>query len=126
MSVSHPVLFELFGGLSVGLTMNFVGGKVGFAHRGLNFLFFVADPAKPLDGNLRATIVRIASAKTSVTSCTWGGGGNLQCFCKMQALALTGQKRPSVEDMSQLFEKLKVSLGGVSVSDGSLNLPLKI
>ena len=44
----------------------------------------------------------------------------------MQMLSLAGEKRPSVEDMSQLFEKLKVSRGGVSVSDGSLNLPLKI
>jgi len=63
VSISHPVLFQLFGGLSMSVTMNFVGGKVGFAHGGLDFLFFVADPAQPLDGNLRATLVRIASAK---------------------------------------------------------------
>jgi len=131
VSISHPMIFEFLGGLSIGLTMNFVGGKVGFAHRGLDLLFFVADPAQPLDGNLRASLVRIASAKIrgefdrhrpSVFSCMWGGG-NLQCFCKMQRLSLAGKKRPSVEDMSQLFEQLKVSRGGVHLSDGSLNLP---
>ena len=131
VSISHPMIFEFFGGLSIGLTMNFVGGKVGFANRGLDLLFFVADPAQPLDGNLRASLVRIPSAMTrgefdrhrpSVFSCMWGGG-NLQCFCKMQRLSLAGKKRPSVEDMSQLFEQLKVSRGGVHLSDGSLNLP---
>ena len=132
VSISHPVLFEIFGGLSLSVTMNFVGGKVGFAHGGLDFFFFIADPAQPLDGNLRASLVRIASAKTRgefdlhrpfVSSCTWGGG-NFQAYCKMLSMDIAGTKRSSVEDMSKLFEKLKVSPGGGHLSDGSASICL--
>jgi len=35
-----------------------VVGKIAFSHGGLDFLYFVADPAQPLDGFLRATWVR--------------------------------------------------------------------
>ena len=132
LMISHIMLFELFGGLSTGVTVNCVGGKVGFAHGGLDFLFFVADPAQPLDGNLRATLVRIASAKTRgefdrhrpfVASMTWGSG-NFQCFCKNLTLDITGKKCSSVEDISQRFETLKLSLGGGHLSDGSFAICL--
>ena len=130
VSISGLVLFTLLGGLSTSVHMNFVGGKVGFSHGGLDFLFFVADPTQPLDGNLRATLVRIASTTTAgefdrhsplVVSCTWGGG-NFLIFCKMLALHTAGKKMPSVEDMSQLFEKLKISPGGGHLSNGTSSI----
>jgi len=86
--ISGLVLFKLFGGLSFSASNDFGGGKVGFSHGGLQFLFFVADPAEPFDGNLRAQLVRIASAKTRgefdvhcpfVIACSWGRG-NFQIF----------------------------------------------
>ena len=64
VSLCDVVRCQLFGGLSSSLMMNFVAGKVGFFHGGLDFLYFIADPEQPLDRNLRATLVRIASAKT--------------------------------------------------------------
>jgi hypothetical protein len=94
VSISFRVLFTLFGSLSTSVSMDYVGGKVGFSHGGLDAFYFVADPAKPLDGNLRATVIRITSMKTGgaydvhrsfVASCTWGGG-NFQIFCKKLSL----------------------------------------
>jgi hypothetical protein len=94
VSISVLGLFKLFGGLSSSVSMDYVVGKVGFSHGGLDFLFFVADPAQPLERNLRATMVRIPSTKTKgefdvhrpfVFACTWGGG-NFHIFCKMVAL----------------------------------------
>ena len=130
VSMSSLVLFTLPGGLSTSVSNYAVAGKVGFSHGGLDFTYFVADPAQPLDGNLRATLVRIASTTTAgdfdrhrplVVSCTWGGGHFL-FFCKMLALRTTGKKMPSVEDMSQLFEKPSVSPGGGHLSDGTASI----
>ena len=127
---SVDVIFTLFGGLSTSVSNDLVGGKVGFSHGGLDFLFFVADPAQPLDGNLRATFVRIASTTTAeeldrhhplVVNFAWGNG-NLSIFCKMLALDTAGKKMPSVEDMSRLFGKLKVSAGGGHLSDGTSSI----
>jgi hypothetical protein len=56
-----------------------------------------------------------------VASCKWGGG-NFQFFCKMLALDTAGKKVSSVEDVSQLLEKLKVSPGGGLLSDGSVTI----
>ena len=81
LAVSVLGLYKLFGGLSTSVSLNFVGGKVGFSHGGLDFLYLVANPAQPLDSNLRGTLVRIASAKTPgefnvhspfVLAFTWG------------------------------------------------------
>jgi len=77
---------------------------------------------------LRATFVRIASDKTAgffnlhipfVLSCKWGGG-NYQTICKRLSVDSIGQKvlkMSSEEDVSPLFEKLKVSPGGGLLSD---------
>jgi len=129
VTISHRAFFTLFGGLSTSLSVEFVGGKVGFSHGGLEFLYFVADPEQPLDGNLRATIVRISAAKTAgefdvnrplVFSCKWGHGDFTFC-CKMLSLDTVGTKMAPVEDVSQLLEKLRVSPGGGHLSDGSLS-----
>ena len=84
-------------------------------------MYFIADPAKPLDGNLRATFVRIASAKTPgeclVFSCFWGAE-TFRVACTMMRFELVGTKIPASaeEDVSQLLEKLKVSTGGGGMS----------
>ena len=100
VSISALALFTLLGGLNTSVAMDFVGGKVGFSHGGLDALYFVADPAQPLDGVLRATLVRIASTKTPgefdvhrpfVLSCAWGRG-NFELFCKSLALDTVGKK----------------------------------
>ena len=93
-------------------------------------MYFVADPAQPLDGNLRATFVRIASAKTNgefdvhrpwISPHTWGGG-SFRFECMKLSLDAAGTKMPSEEDVSQLFEKLKISPGGGHLSDGSATI----
>ena len=108
-------------------------------------MYFVADPAQPLDGNLRATTIRIPSSKTAgefdasrpfIASCTWGGG-NFHIVCKMVSLDSVGvgkqhssvedmsqilKQHSSVEDMSQIFEKLKVSPGAGLLSDGPFSI----
>jgi hypothetical protein len=130
VSTSFIVLFKLLGGLSSSVKIDLVGGKVGFSHGGMMFLYFVADPAQPLDGNLRATWVRVASAKTGggfdvhrpfVASFTWGGG-NYRVVCPKLSLDQVAQKVSSVEDVSQLLEKLKISPGGGHLSDGSASI----
>jgi len=98
VSISGLSFFKLFGGLSTSISMDLVGGKVGFSHGGLDALYFVADPAQPLDGNLRATWVRIPAAKTAgefdvqrplVASSTWGTG-NFQFYCKLLSIDTSG------------------------------------
>ena len=130
MSISALGLVGLFGGLSTSIEVNFVAGTVGFSHGGLDFLHFVADPEQPLDGNLRATVVRIASAKTAggfdvhhplVLSWTWGRE-NVQIFCKMLSIASCGKKMPLKEDVTPLLENLRVSPGGGVLSDGSATI----
>ena len=130
VSLSHLGLYTLFGGFSTSLSIDFVAGKVGFSHGGLEFLFFVADPAQPLDGNLRSTFVRIPAAKTAgvfdvqrpfVVSGLWGGGV-FQAYCKMLSVDLVGKKMPPEEDVSQLLEKLRVSPGAGLASDGSASI----
>ena len=133
VSLSHIALFKLLGGLSSSVTMDVVVGKVGFSHGGLDVWYFVADPEQTLSGNLRATFVRIAAAKTKgefdvqfpfVFSCTWGGG-NSQILCKRISVNVVGKKEASFigeEDVSQLLEKLKISPGGGHLSDGSATI----
>ena len=130
MSISALGLFCLFGGLSTSVGVNFVAGKVGFSHGGLDFLHLVAGPEQPLDSNLRATVVRIASAKTAgefdvhhplVLFWTWGPE-NVQIFCKMLSIASCGKKLPSEKDVSPLLENLRVSPGGGVLSDGSATI----
>jgi len=130
VSISHAGLFKLLGGLSGSITMDFVAGKVGFSHGGLDFLFFVADPEQPLDGYLRATLVRIASAKTRgefdvqhpfVHSCSWGGG-NFRIVCMRLSVDMLGKKVHEEEDVSKLLEKLKISPGGGHLSDESATI----
>jgi hypothetical protein len=130
VSASSTVFIRLTGGLCTSISMGSVAGKVAFSHRGLDFLYFVVDPEQPLDSNLRATRVRIASAKTAgeydvhrafVASCVWGGG-NFHYFCKKQTLDSSGKKMPSEVDVSQLVEKLKKSPGAGLFSDGSATI----
>jgi len=132
VSISIISLFTLFGGLSTCLEMSFVGGRAGFSHGGLDLVYFVADPATPLDRNLRATLVRIPAAKTRgdvlrplVVACTWGGG-NVRYLCKSFAdsagTTKPGAKGSSEEDVSQLLEKLKVSPGAGLISDGAVTI----
>jgi len=120
VSISVLARCTLFGGISTSVFNDFVGGKVAFSHGGLELMYFVADPAQPLD--LRATFIRIASAKTGgefdrqvplVISHTWGGG-NFHFLCKMLCVDSRGEKITSEEDVSQLLEKLKISPGGGS------------
>jgi hypothetical protein len=110
--------------------MEFIGGKVGFSHGGMDVLYFVADPAQPLDGNLRAALIRIAATKTRgefvvqdrfVTTGTWGAG-SFRFFCKKLGIDSLGKKMPSEDDVSQLFERLKVSPGAGHLSDGSATI----
>jgi len=99
VSIAFNGLITLFGGLSTKVSMDFVGGKVGFSHGGMDILYFVADPEQPLLSDLRATIVRISSTKTGgefdvarvfVVACTWGGG-NFQIFCKRLSIDKFGK-----------------------------------
>jgi hypothetical protein len=59
VSISFITLFALFGGLSTGIELDYVGGKAGFSHGGLDLLYFVADPlstatcARRLSGSLQ-------------------------------------------------------------------------
>ena len=89
VSACFIALFQLFGGLSTSFSMDLVGGKFGFFHGGLGYVYFVADPAQPLDRNLRATWVGIPPAKNKrgfrcapffVVACTWGNKV-FQAFC---------------------------------------------
>jgi hypothetical protein len=93
-------------------------------------MYFLADPAQPLDGNLRATMVRIASAKTAgefdrhrpfVMSLTWSCG-SFQVYCKMLSMNQMGKKLPLEEDVSQLLEKMRISPGAGLLSDGSASI----
>ena len=124
------MFYKLFGGLSTSVGIDFVGGQIGFSQGGLEFLYFVADPEQPLDGTLRATMVRIASAKTGggfdvhhplVFFFMWGGG-KFYTVCKMLSVERLGTKMPSAEDVSQLLEKLKLSPGVGLTSDGSATI----
>ena len=128
LSISSIALFELLGGLSTSVSMDFVGGKVGLNLGGLDLLYFVTDPEQPLDRNLRATLFRIPSTNTAgefdvhrpfVVSFTWGSGG-YQISCKSASVELSGTKMPSEEEMSQCFEKLKLSPGVGLISDGTV------
>jgi len=124
--VRHLGLFTFLGGWSCTILHDFVGGNVAFSQGGLDFLFFVADPEQPLDNNLRATRVRVAEAKTRgafdvhhpfVMSCMWGSG-IFRLSCKAIPIQMVGKVKESEENVSQLFEKLKVSPGGGHISDG--------
>jgi hypothetical protein len=131
VSLCDVLRFQLLGGLSSSLMMNFVAGKVGFSHGGLDFLYFIADPEQPLDRILRATLVRIASAKTRgdfdvhrpfvghVVSGTWDGV-DFHAVCMKLPLDIVGKKVSSEKDVSELFEKLKISPGGGHLRDGSV------
>jgi hypothetical protein len=132
VSISSTDFFQLFGSWSTSLSMDFVVGKFAFSHGGLAALYFVADPAQPLDGNLHVTWIRIPSAKTGgkfdvqqpfVVSSSWGCE-NCYLFCTKMAIDMRGKKMPAEEDVSQLFETLKVSPGGVISSDGTVTLCL--
>ena len=132
VSITGSLLLLLIGGVSTSVSLDLVAGRALFSQGGLDVLYFVADPTQPLDGNLRTSWVRIASAKTAgefevhrplVIAYTWGGG-RFHLFCKKLADDAWGTKmRPSVdEDVSQLFEQLKVSPGGGGLSDGNAKL----
>jgi hypothetical protein len=93
-------------------------------------VYFLADPTQPLDGNLRAVCVRIASAKTAgefdrhrpfVMSLTWSCG-SFQMYCKMLSLDQLGRKLPSEGDVSQLLEKMRIAPGVELLSDGSASI----
>jgi hypothetical protein len=127
VTISSRLLLRIVGGLSTSLSMDIGGGELGFSHGGLDFLYFVADPAQPLDGNVRATTIRIGPDKTAgeydvtrpfVFSCTWGFD-NYQGCCKMLSFEALGKKVPSEKDVSQLLEELKLSPGGGHLSDGN-------
>jgi len=128
VAVSLNVFLKLFGGLSTSISMDYVAGKVGFSHGGLDVLLFVADPEQPLDGYLRATLVRVAAAKVRgaidvdrpfVFSLEWGAGA-YHMVGRIIGFDSLGKKRPPVveDDVHQLFEKLKVSPGVGVFSDG--------
>jgi hypothetical protein len=128
VSIATVAQFKIFGGFSTSVSMHFLSAKVSFSHGGLDVLYFFADPAQPLDGNLRATQIRVASAKTAgefdvqrpfVCTYTWGGG-NFHVCCKMVALDTVGKR--VLEGVSQLLEKLTVSPGGGLLSDGSVTI----
>ena len=134
VSISSIGLFKLFGGLSTSISQDLGGGKVGFSHGGLDILCFVADPEQPLDRILRATFVRIASAKNAgefdvhspfVFSLIWRFDQDLsQILCKRVGANLEGKKEEMSceEDVSKLLEKLIVSPGGGHLSDGSATI----
>ena len=131
VSISSIALFTFAGGsMKTSVKHDWVAGKVGFAHGGLDILYFVSDPAQPLESILRATIVRISSAKNRgefdvqhpfVFSSTWGDG-EFRFSCGSITLDTVGKKVPSVEDVSQILEQLKVSPGGGLLSDGSVSI----
>jgi hypothetical protein len=127
VSISLFSFFRLLGGSKMSFSMEYIGGKFGFSHGGMDVLFFVADPAVPLDGNLRATIIRIQprgqfdKQDHFVATGTWGGG-NFRVFCKLLSFDTVGIKMLSEKDVSQLFEKLKVSPGAGHLSDGSATI----
>ncbi|KAJ1467852.1 hypothetical protein T484DRAFT_1985531 [Baffinella frigidus] len=127
VSMSSLIFIRLLGGLSTSLAQDNVVGQVAFSHGGLDFVFFFADPAQPLDGTLRSTWVRIASTKTParrpfVLYCAWGYG-KFESFCESLGMDTVGTKMLSAEeDVSQLLEKLKVSPGGGDLSDGNAQL----
>jgi hypothetical protein len=117
VSISGLVLFKLFGGLSFSVSNDFWGGKVGFSHGGLQFLYFVADPAKPLETNLRAALVRIASAKTKgdfdvhhpfVFICAWSRR-NFQIFSPMLSID-KGKTKASLNPQLSTFNSQLSSL----------------
>jgi len=144
VSMASTLFITLLGGLSTSIEQEHSSGKIKFSYGGLDIMHFVADPEKPLDGNLRATFIRIASAKTEgefdvqhpyVVSCMWGSG-NFQIYCKtlsidkvgkkmgkkMASEDSVGKKMASEEDVSQLLEKLKISPGGGPLSDGTVTI----
>jgi hypothetical protein len=131
VSIAGLIFFKLsLSGLSTSVKKDLEVGKVGFSHGGLDMFYFVADAEQPLDGNLRATVVRISSAKTAgefdvhrpfVMAHTWGGG-NFHVFCKMICFDMVGKKKQSTPDMSQIFENLKVSPGTGLLSDGAVTI----
>jgi hypothetical protein len=132
VSASFIAIVTIFEGLSVSVKMDFLVGKVGFSHGGLDVLYFVCDPEKPLDRNLRANVIRIPAAKTRgefdrhrplVVSLKWGGG-HIHALCMKLPIDTVGEKMPSVEAVSQIFEKLKVSPGGGHISDGATTICL--
>ena len=132
LSISASMIVRLIGGFSHFISLDLVGGRAIFSSGGLDALcHFVADPTQPLDGNLRTSWVRIPSAKTAgefavhrplILAYTWGGG-KFHTFCKRLADDAWGKKlMPSVEEeVSHLFEKLKVSPG---LDDGNIKLCL--
>ena len=90
-------------------------------------MYFVAD------SNLRATLVRIAAAKTAgeldvhrpiVFQCTWGAG-NVQYLCENFPASGTkqpGKKGATEKDVSQLLEQLRISPGAGLASDGTASI----
>ena len=124
------VFYKLVGGLSTSISMDFVCGKVQFSHGGLDFLYFIADPEQPLDANLRAAWFRINGANTAgefdvhrpfVATCLWGGG-RFHFLCAMLSLDMMGRRVSSLEDVSQLFEKIKTSPGRGLLSNGTVSI----
>ena len=125
------MLFQLFGGLSTSLSVDMTAGKFQFSHGGLEFLYFFVDAEKPLDHTLRATCVRIGGGKTAgefdvhcpyVATRTWDHEGNFHVVCMRLSYNLAGKKVSSVEDVTQLLERLKVSPGGGHISDGGISM----
>ena len=94
-------------------------------------MFLVSDPQQPLDGNLRATMVRIARAKANqgwfdvyrpyIVSYIFGGG-KYHIACKMLACNSFGKKKPSVENVSHLLQEQRVAPGGGLLSDGTVTI----
>jgi hypothetical protein len=129
VEMTTRVFYKLHLGLSISISMDFVGGNLGYSHGGLDFLYLIADPSQPLDGNLRAAWGRVNSAKTPgefdvhhpfVATCTWGSA-RFHFLCKMLKLDMLGKKKMlAVEDVSQLFDKLKSSQGGSLLSSGKV------
>jgi hypothetical protein len=82
---------------------------------------------------LRATLVRIAAAKTAgqldvnrpiIFQCTWGGG-NVQYLCENFPASGTkkpGKKGATEKDVSQLLEQLRISPGAGLISDGTVKI----
>ena len=125
------MLFRLFGGLSTSMSKDMTASKFHFSHGGLEFIYFFADPEKPLDHTLRATCVRIAAGKTAgefdvqrpyVATRTWDHEGNFHVVCMRLSYVLAGKKVESVEDVTQLLERLKVSPGGGHLTDGGISM----
>jgi len=126
--ISAVTFVRFYGGLSASVAKSAVAGKLGFCHGGLDVTCFIADPEQPLDGNLRATLVRYASrasakigAPPMVFDLTWGYG-NFRTVCSMIDFDRVGTKSPEAEDVSQLFEKLNVSPGGGHLIDSNATI----